>query len=61
VEWAIAGLVTVGAGGYAQLRGATLHAPEKTDPEVVRGWRKRWIAAGAVLVVAGVIVIRKAN
>jgi hypothetical protein len=59
--WALAGVVTVGAGGYALWHGATMDTQEDSDPEAVRRRRKRWLLAGGVLVVFGIVAIRHAS
>jgi hypothetical protein len=61
VGWAIVGVVTVGAGGYALWHRATLRAQEDRDPKALRRSRKRWLFAGGVLVVFGIVAIRHAS
>jgi len=54
---ALVGLIALGSGGYALWHGATLEVPEDTDSEALGHSRRRWLFAGTVLVVTGILVL----
>ena len=59
--WGLLGLVSLGAGGWALWHGFTIAIDPEANSEAVSRARRRWLVAGAALVVSGFVVLVKAG